>query len=214
MEWLKSLTLWWLHTVSSFEWVNPRRSVYIASLIACRCYDGVIDASPWPSCSVTIQNKMSNNSEVVRDTRNMSMNHTIVKLGSLFQYPLTKSICPLAEKSRWRHFLFGNRTSLSWCLWVSNESVWHGLASIEPILALVSHNAVHFWRIPTIYSELPTTATMRYVDRNSPTCPTVRVGHIVLKPPDIKSTLTLLLHGDTQCYSMQIATSIPDQYPS
>jgi len=51
------------------------------------------------------KNKMSNNSETVRDTQNMSMNHdyeTGVALSDYVNKTCVKR--PLAEKSRWRHF--------------------------------------------------------------------------------------------------------------
>jgi len=50
------------------------------------------------------QNKMSNNSETVRDTRNMSMNHdyeTGVALSDSVNKTCVKT--PLVEKSRWHH---------------------------------------------------------------------------------------------------------------
>jgi len=51
------------------------------------------------------KNKMSNNSETARDTRNMLMNHdleTWVALSDFVNKTCVKR--PLAEKSRWRHF--------------------------------------------------------------------------------------------------------------
>jgi len=54
--------------------------------------------------TITSQNKKSNNSETVRDTRNMSMNHD-KETGDALLDSVNKTFVkrPLAEKSRWRH---------------------------------------------------------------------------------------------------------------
>jgi len=51
------------------------------------------------------KNKKSINSETVRDTQNMSMNHDY-ETGVALSDPVNKTCVkhPLAEKSRWRHF--------------------------------------------------------------------------------------------------------------
>jgi len=53
------------------------------------------------------QNKMSNNSETVRDTRNVSMNHDY-EIGVALSDSVNKTCVkrPLADKSRWRHNRF------------------------------------------------------------------------------------------------------------
>jgi len=61
----------------------------------------------WSQRAITSQNKMSNNSETVRDTRNVSMNHdyeTGVAFSDLFNKTCVKR--PLAEKLRWLHIRF------------------------------------------------------------------------------------------------------------
>jgi len=51
------------------------------------------------------KNQMSNNSETVRDAQNMSMNNDY-ETGVALSDSVNKTCvnCPLAEKSRWRHF--------------------------------------------------------------------------------------------------------------
>jgi len=58
----------------------------------------------WSQRAITSQNKKSNNSETVWDTRNVSMNHDYENVVT-FSHFVNKTCVkrPLAEKSRWRH---------------------------------------------------------------------------------------------------------------
>jgi len=58
----------------------------------------------WSQRAIARQNKMSNNSEAVRDTRNVSMNHDY-ETGVASSDSVNKTYMkrPVAEKSRWRH---------------------------------------------------------------------------------------------------------------
>jgi len=68
-----------------------------------------------PKWAIISQNKMSNNFETVRDTRNMSMNHdyeTGVALSDSVNKTCVKR--PLAEKSRWRNFRLAIKARYLW----------------------------------------------------------------------------------------------------
>jgi len=74
---------------------------------------------------------MSNNSETVRETKNVSMNHdyeTVVALSDFVNKPCVKR--PLTEKSRWRHIPLGiNSKSYIMCIITIHEFWWAAMCT-------------------------------------------------------------------------------------